>query len=441
MIRRPYIFILNNPYGFGIIIIFTFLGLVVIRGNLLLPPSHIVIEAGPTATTYYITATKVAKVLEAHGVSVTIRQKDQSTEIVDDVENPNSGIDVGFTSEGLSNRNLSNVTTNGSLELEPLFVFYKPAANRLSRLADLRGLSIELIAKGSVTANISEEILKEVGVTSQNSDFRYRPLQSAIEAFKSGESQALAIILGPDASIIAKILDRPDIHIMNIPESYGLATHVRYLHPASIRQASLDVRNFIPQEDLLLPATTADMLVRRDLHPTIVYLLLGALETALANSYKIDPNDHFPAVRNYQIPLNETAGLYYKFGVPWVYRSFPHGVSPLIQWFVFGIVPFYLILSVSRVLGMPIPMHAIRAIHVWILYRSLRRIDKRLARSDKIDENAARQLSYIGAYLTTPSVSTLEKTRSLYHAIIERHRPAPEEAVEHVGVFEQRRPQ
>jgi hypothetical protein len=81
---------------------------------------------------------------------------------------------------------------------------------------------------------------------------------------------------------------------------------------------------------VVLLATKASLVVRRDLHPALPYLLLNAAEKIHAGPSIFNRSNAFPAVEAGDIPLSDEALRFYKSGLPFLHDYFPFWIAALI---------------------------------------------------------------------------------------------------------------
>jgi hypothetical protein len=84
-----------------------------------------------------------------------------------------------------------------------------------------------------------------------------------------------------------------------------------------------------PPADVQLIADKASLLVRKDLHPAIQYLLLDAASETHGAPGIFNRAGQFPAAEPVDLPLSEPARQYYRSGVPWLQRNLPFWLASL----------------------------------------------------------------------------------------------------------------
>jgi hypothetical protein len=95
-----------------------------------------------------------------------------------------------------------------------------------------------------------------------------------------------------------------------------------------------------PPADVNLIAPKTSLIVRRDLHPAIQYLLLEAASEVHSPPGIFQKSAQFPAPETFDLPLAHDALQFYKSGIPFLQRY----------------LPFWLAILASRLLVLLIPL-------------------------------------------------------------------------------------
>jgi hypothetical protein len=135
-----------------------------------------------------------------------------------------------------------------------------------------------------------------------------------------------------------------------------------------------------PPADVSLVATKASLIVRKDLHPALQYLLLTAAAEIHAGPSIFNRPNEFPAAEAIDIPLSSEAVRFYKSGLPFLHDHFPFWMAALIGKLVILLIP---------ILGVLYPMmRFFPRIYDWAMrrkvlrmYGELRLLEDELARA------------------------------------------------------------
>src|SRR6516164_10392549 len=92
----------------------------------------------------------------------------------------------------------------------------------------------------------------------------------------------------------------------------------------------IDLARDRPPADRVLIATKASLVVRKDLHPAIQYLLLNTAREIHSRQSIFHRANEFPAAEADDIPLSDEAVRFYKSGPPFLHDYFPFWIAALL---------------------------------------------------------------------------------------------------------------
>jgi hypothetical protein len=152
-------------------------------------------------------------------------------------------------------------------------------------------------------------------------------------------------------------------------------------------RGAADLAKDRPPEDVTLIASKASLVIRRDLHPAIQYLLLNAAIEIHGNASVFRHANQFPAAEGAELPLSSEALRFYKSGLPFLHEYFTFWMAELIGRLALVLIPLF---------GVLLPMvHFLPRIYNWAMrsrilrmYGELRLLEDATARdlaSDKRD--------------------------------------------------------
>jgi TRAP-type uncharacterized transport system substrate-binding protein len=123
------------------------------------PPSQIVIATSPKGEHYHDLGNRYQGILAGSEVKVELRLTDGAKENLRLLNDPNSGIQIGFMQGGISNGRLApDLMSLGRVDHQIFWLFY-PTGDLLSDLAQLKGKRIALGAEGSGSVRLPGAIL------------------------------------------------------------------------------------------------------------------------------------------------------------------------------------------------------------------------------------------------------------------------------------------
>jgi hypothetical protein len=121
-----------------------------------------------------------------------------------------------------------------------------------------------------------------------------------------------------------------------------------------------------PPSDVVLIASKASLLVRKDLHPAIQYLLLNAAAEIHSRASIFNRANDFPAAEAIDVPLSSEALRFYKSGLPFLHEYFPFWMAELVGKLVILLIP---------ILGVLYPlMHFLPRIYDWAMRSKILRV-------------------------------------------------------------------
>jgi hypothetical protein len=121
-----------------------------------------------------------------------------------------------------------------------------------------------------------------------------------------------------------------------------------------------------PASDVNLVASEASLIVRKDLHPAIKYLLLEAATRIHSEGGMFRKRGEFPAPEPIDLPISKDARQYYKSGPPFLQRYLPYG---------FAVFASQLLVLLIPVFGVAYPLlRTAPALYAWNMRRRIFRL-------------------------------------------------------------------
>ena len=156
-----------------------------------------------------------------------------------------------------------------------------------------------------------------------------------LDAVQAGEA-----LMRAEVDMIGMMLplEAPIVHQLFVDESIQAFDWLRadahvalrpYLSKLVVPRGVVDLPRDRPAKDLTLVATKASLVVRRDLHPAIQYLLLEAASEVHGAPGVFNKAGEFPAAEPIDLPLSTFAQEYYRSGQPFLHRHLPFWLAAL----------------------------------------------------------------------------------------------------------------
>lgn len=268
------------------------------------PSRHLTIETGPTGGSYHAAAVEYAAWLKQHGLDVTIRPKDDSLHIIDDVNAPDSHVDFGFVVQQVDPSKYPNVVSLGSTEYQPLFAFYKADLGDIDNLAKLKGRRLAFPARDSATTEVALTLLQHFGVTEANTPMTFSTLTKAHRALGAGEADAAFLMLAAGNPLVQQLALRPDLQLMRFSHATAISHLMPNLHVVPLPAGSFSLKDDLPSEQIPLLAATTEVIAKKSLNTAIGYLLMQALT---------DTHSHGDSLQAGRVPFRRTRHLASRF--------------------------------------------------------------------------------------------------------------------------------
>src|SRR5262249_38668107 len=234
---------------------------------------------------------------------------------------------------------------------------------QFERLSQLKGKRIAVGPAGSGTRAAAEQILGKSGVNSETAALLPFGGVAAVAAMNEGKVDAVWIVGSPDATAVHSFLTNPNVRLMSFPLAEAFTRIFPELVRLTLPQGVIDVDRVIPPNDVVLIGSTAKVLVRSDLHPQIVQLLLQTMVEAHSGSNLFQRSGEFPNSTDPEYPVAPAAIDFYKSGPSFMQRHLPLWLSVHAQRAI-------ALLSTAVAIGLPL-FRFLPVIYQWVMRRRL----------------------------------------------------------------------
>jgi hypothetical protein len=253
-------------------------------------------------------------------------------------------------------------------------VFYR-SAEIWPDLASLKGARIAAGPPGSDTRLIAEKLLGISGIKDETEILSPLAGQPAADALAARQVDALFVSATPESPIVQSLLGNPAFRLMNFPRAEALTRIFPFLVRLVLPEGAIDFANNVPSADVNLIGTTNAILVRKGLHPQIVYLLTQALVEVHGGAGLFQRAGEFPTQTDPEYPMAETARDFYRNGPRLINRYLPFWVANYMQRTIAVLIAAIAIL-------IPVFRFAPK-MYVWLVHQRLRKLYRRLRLVDE----------------------------------------------------------
>lgn len=339
------------------------------------PPKAITIATGMAEGTYAEFGAKYRKALAESGIDLTVRHTAGAGENIALLNDPKGGVEVAFIQGGIGDPfGAPRLRSVASVFFEPLWVFVRGTGAMPDRLSALRGKRIGVGVAGSGTRVLAKTLLVANDVDDENSTFVSVGGNDAAQALDDGRLDAAFFVSGTLSQRLLALLQKPEIRLMGLAHADAYQRRYKYLSGIALPEGVLDLGANLPAAPVSTVAPTAALVVREDLHPALVDLLLGAASRIHAEGNLTTPAGLFPSPRYVDFPLSSDAERYFKSGPTFLRRVLPFEAAIMVERLMIMLVPLVTLLIPMFKLAPPAYRWGIRRkIYRW--YRELREIE------------------------------------------------------------------
>jgi TRAP-type uncharacterized transport system substrate-binding protein len=349
------------------------------------PPSTIAIASGLKGGAFDNFAQRYRERLAHYHVTLDARPTAGANDNLRPIEDLNSGVDAAFLFSGTTNSTQSpGLMSLGRIGFNPIWIFYR-GTETLDRLTQLKGKRI-----GMTTVHVAAQILAANGVNPDSATMLQRIGPAAAKALKDGEVDVIITLGELNTPYIQSLLRDPTVRLMNLTQAEGLAQVFPGINRLALLQGVVDFEKNIPPSDVSLIAITTSVVVRKSLHPALVYLLAQTLVEEHSAARIFQRASEFPTQTDPEFPMAEGAVDFYKNGSPFLNRYLPF-------WIVPHVLRLFAVLLAGGVIVYPLFNFAPK-LYQWFLQDRMRKLYRRL----RIVEEASQK------ELTVPQVVALQ---------------------------------
>jgi TRAP-type uncharacterized transport system substrate-binding protein len=291
------------------------------------PSRTVVMATGPEGSAYHAIGERYRALLREHGVELKIVTTDGSVDNVRRLRDSHSGVSVAFVQGGVtSERESPELVSLGTVFHEPVWMFVRGAVPAVSAHM-FKGRRISIGAEGSGTRKLALELIGAVGLSLDGVETLALTSSAVAEAMPRGDVDFALLVAPWESKAVRTLLTADGVTALSFPRADAHVLLRPYLSKLVVPQGVADLAKNRPPTDLVLVAPKASLVVRRDLHPAIEYLLLDVASQLHSQPGVFQKAGEFPAAEPIDLPLSEDARQYYHSGRPFLQRYLPFWVA------------------------------------------------------------------------------------------------------------------
>jgi TRAP transporter TAXI family solute receptor len=349
------------------------------------PPKTVILATGPAQSVYAEFGRRYQRALAADGIDVVLLPSTGSSANLQLLRDGKA--DVAFVQGGTAASQPDDayeLVSLGSLFVEPVWVFYRaPAAasarsssavQRLSGIAQLKGLRVNVGTHGSGVPNLMHRMLEVNRIEQSEIKLSYLEETPATVEFLAGRLDAMVFISAPESHMVQMLLQTPGVKLLDFAQHEAYARRLPFLTPVTLPRGVVDLAKDVPSQDVRLVASTTSMLARANTHPALLTLFAQNSQTLHGGAGWFNRAREFPSLQHGELPLAKEGERAITEPVPLLQRYLPFWIANLIErmWLVLGILVATM-LPLSRIVP-PLYQFRVRS-RVFRWYGHLREIE------------------------------------------------------------------
>jgi TRAP-type uncharacterized transport system substrate-binding protein len=291
------------------------------------PPSKVVMATAFEGSSFEYFGKQYREKFARSNVELELRETAGAVENLALLQDPKSGVQIAFVIGGASEgKPAPGVLSLGTVYNQPYWIFYS-STETLARLPQLKGKRIAVGPVGSGTRRAAEQILGKGEVNSETATLLPFGGSAAVKAMNEGKVDVVWIIGAPDATAVKSFLQNSAVRLVDFPMADAFTRIFPELARLTLPQGVIDIVRNIPPHDVSLIGATTKVLVRSDLHPEIVQLLLQTMTEVHSGPNIFQRTGEFPNSIDVEYPVAPAAIDFYKNGPSFMQRHLPLWLS------------------------------------------------------------------------------------------------------------------
>ncbi len=276
-----------------------------------LPPRTVTIATGQPLSTYDDIGKWYKDFFNKHGVDLRLVPTNGAAENLNLLAA--GKVDAAFTQGGVPIPAGRNILSLGSIQLEPLWLFYRgDSFTGGDALEFIRSKHLSVGPPGSGTQHIVADLAKQYKlVPHAQQNFVQLPTQEAIDALLSGKIDGMFLLASPDSAGPQTLLRHPEIKVWDFKTSKAIASKIHHAYAVEYPMGAVSLSPVLPPQDVHLVATNTGILAPESMHPAIQYLFIMASSSYYRNNhFMFDLPNGFPAFLDHDVAKSDIAVKY-----------------------------------------------------------------------------------------------------------------------------------
>ena len=351
------------------------------------PDKTIVIATGPDQGAYIEFAKRFQPLLRAQGLTVELRAPPGSHENLELLRDAGSGVHAAFVQGGVDTAPgaaTAGLQSLGSVAYEPLWLFYREASvlerlgkKPLTQLSQLAGWRINTGSEGSGALPLFTQLAEANRLEPSQMQLSQEPTVTGVVNLLQGRTDAVLLVAAADAPLVQYLLQTPGVRLLEFAQAEAYSRRYPSLRALTLPRGIVDLAGDRPAQDVRLVAATASLVVRENLHPALVQLLVQAAQQVHGEAGWFNRAGEFPNAGAPDLPLAPEAARFYRDGRPWLQRYLPFWLANFVERMWVVILPLLAVMiPLSRILPPLVNLRVRSRVYRW--YAHLRAVERAL---------------------------------------------------------------
>jgi TRAP-type uncharacterized transport system substrate-binding protein len=307
------------------------------------PPRHIVLASGLEDGLLHQHAKRYIEILARSGVTVEERITNGPGDNLRLLQDPHSGVDIGFTQGGIAKfPEANNVRMIASLYV-PMWIFYRGTIT-LNHVNELRNHQVAIGVSGSGARSLGEHVFALNGLTSANVAMLPLSNDAALRALQSGEVDAAIFVDGAENHAVWTALHDPTLKLLSYSKVDAYHRRLSFVTKLTLPPGVIDLAKNIPEEEVALIGTKEMLAARDSLHPALAHLLVDAAREIHGKQGLFEEAGEFPGTTQVDLRVSTDADQHKRFGRSFLYQYFPFWVATLAERAIIILIPLAAVL-------------------------------------------------------------------------------------------------
>ena len=329
----------------ALVLLTAFISLLIIFHFVLYPlPDTLVMTTGMEGGSYSVFGQRYRETLAREKVRLELLPSSGAVENLQRLRDKSFRVNAGFVLGGMSSAaEAQNLVSLGGICYTPLWVFYR-GKDTFGDLSQLRGKKITIGPEGSGVRKFALDLLRASNASEPPTLLLDLSSMAATKELLEGRVDVVMIFSTPENALVQKLLYAKDVKLMNFKQAEAYTRLFPALSHVILPEGILNLSQKMPPADIHLLAPTTNLIVRKNLHPAMTYLLLDAAAEIHSGAGWVHKAGEFPSPKSQDFPLGEYAERFYKSGRPFLLDYLPFWVAVYVDRMVLILVPLVVVL-------------------------------------------------------------------------------------------------